>query len=169
MGLIYFFILTCYIANAVCPYLRQQVMGPAQRRAGSTLPIFYNILIIILLSQIQHADFGHKLTDNDIAIALLMGLLDSWSNIVAAFLATQPDLFKIPTHNVRKRIVDESDHVSGNTGTSLLSPAQCAGPSNSPSTGLNSRGKSRFNHYTCTTCGPGGHTDEMCWILHPEM
>jgi len=56
MGIIYTFILTYYVINAVCPYLRQQVMGPAQRRAVSKLPIFFSIFIITLLSQIQHAD-----------------------------------------------------------------------------------------------------------------
>jgi len=98
-----------------------------------------------------------------------MGLPDSWSNIVAAFLATQPDLFKISAHDVRKRIIDESDRVSGNTGTPLLSSAQRAGSSNSPSTGLTSARKLRLNRYTCTKCGPGGHTDEFCWTLHPEL
>jgi len=121
------------------------------------------------LAQVELADFGHKITDNEVAIALLMGLPDSWSNIVAAFLATQPDLFKISAHDVRKRIIDESDRVSGNTGTPLLSSAQRAGSSNSPSTGLTSRGKLRLNRYTCTKCGPGGHTDEFCWTLHPEL
>src|SRR5882762_1925386 len=121
------------------------------------------------LAQVELADFGHKITDNEVAIALLMGLPDSWSNIVAAFLATQSDLFKISAHDVRKRIIDESDRVSGNTGTPLLSSAQRAGASNSPSTGLTSRGKPRLNRYTCTKCGPGGHTDEFCWVLHPEM
>src|SRR5260221_13862694 len=56
MGVIHNLILTYYIVNAVCPYLCQQVMGPAQRRAASTLPIFCSIFVIILLSQIQHAD-----------------------------------------------------------------------------------------------------------------
>src|SRR5882762_1509487 len=121
------------------------------------------------LAQVELADFGHKITDNEVAIALLMGLPDSWSNIVAAFLATQSELFKISAHDVRKRIIDESDRVSGNTGTPLLSSAQRAGASNSPSTGLTSRGKPRLNRYTCTKCGPGGHTDEFCWVLHPEM
>jgi len=121
------------------------------------------------LAQVELADFGHKITDNEVAIALLMGLPDSWSNVVAAFLATQSDLFKISAHDVRKRIIDESDRVSGNTGTPLLSSVQRAGPSNSSPTGYTSRGKLRLNRYSCTKCGPGGHTDEFCWVLHPEM
>ena len=56
MGVIYLLNAIHYIVKAVCSYLRQQVMGPAQRRAVSKLPIFFSIFIITLLSQIQHAD-----------------------------------------------------------------------------------------------------------------
>src|SRR5882762_11800074 len=56
MGTICTSILICCITYVACPYLRQQVMGPAQRRAGNTFLIFYGIFVITLLSQIQLAD-----------------------------------------------------------------------------------------------------------------
>src|SRR5882762_10654649 len=56
MEAIYNLLSIFYIVHVVCPHLRQQVMGPAQRRAGTTVSILYSISIIVLLSQIQPAD-----------------------------------------------------------------------------------------------------------------
>jgi hypothetical protein len=122
--------------------------------------------------QIELADCRKTITDNNMALVMLMGLLDSWSNIISAFLATQNDLFTVSPDTVQKRIIDESDHLIGNPGTTLLSSMQCAhssAPLISNPIGLTSRGRLKLNWYTCTNCGPGGHSEDRCWILHPEL
>ena len=45
------------------------------------------------LVQVELSDLGHKISDNKIALAMLMGLPESWSNVISAFIASQPDLF----------------------------------------------------------------------------
>jgi hypothetical protein len=47
------------------------------------------------LAHIELMDCGKTITDNDMALTMLMGLLDSWSNVVSAFLATQANLFEV--------------------------------------------------------------------------
>jgi hypothetical protein len=101
-----------------------------------------------------------------------MGLLDSWSNVVSAFLTTQTDLFQVSPDTVWKHIIDKSDHLTGNPGTTLLLSAQHThgtGPLTLTPIGLTLQGRLELNWYMCTNCRPGGHSEDHCWILHPEL
>jgi hypothetical protein len=54
------------------------------------------------LACIELADCGKTIMDNDMALTMLIGLLDLWSNIVSAFLTIQTDLFKVSPDAVQK-------------------------------------------------------------------
>jgi hypothetical protein len=119
---------------------------------------------------IKLVDCGKIITNNNMALAMLMGLPDSWSNIVSTFLAMQADFFKVSPNVVQKCIIDESDHLTGSSGTTHLSSIHCTHDStNLTSTSFTSCSRFKHNCYTCGKCGPRGHLDKYCWVLHPEL